>query len=327
MGENRVEPDGAAPIGIQLRHMRYFLAVLDELHFGRAAKRLHISQPPLSQAIRGLEEELGVQLFQRDSHGVTPTSAGLVFGEQARGVLASVDAAVAETRRVGGLKTTLRVGCTPHFPVARMQLFLAALQERIGPTHSEMTHLLSVHQVRRLSSGELDLGIIFIADVEAGIEIEPLFPGGRYQVFFRSDHPLAELDVIGPADLRDEVLCMLPRAIQPKLHDLVLSQLEQAGYSFKDIRQVGGTDPRDLILSVAAEGGVTVGPEWFRPEAHSDAIIVPRPLEPPVLTADIGVAWRADPRASLKTATEAAREVAQTLYRSWVPLVALLPAR
>jgi DNA-binding transcriptional LysR family regulator len=89
------------PITVELRHLRYFLAVSEELHFRRAAKRLQMSQPPLSHAIRQLEAALGVRLFERTSRVVRPTAAGLVFAEEARKVLADVEAAVANARRAG----------------------------------------------------------------------------------------------------------------------------------------------------------------------------------------------------------------------------------
>jgi DNA-binding MarR family transcriptional regulator len=93
---------------IELRHLRYFLAVSEELHFGRAAERLYIAQPPLSQAIRKLERELGVSLLRRTSRVVTQTEAGRVFAEDARNVLASFDRALAEARKAGGVGTNIR---------------------------------------------------------------------------------------------------------------------------------------------------------------------------------------------------------------------------
>ena len=83
---------------VEIRHLRYFLAVSDELHFRRAAERLHIAQPPLSQAIQKLEAALGVQLFERTSRAVMPTEAGVVFAEEARKILAALEHAVSKTR-------------------------------------------------------------------------------------------------------------------------------------------------------------------------------------------------------------------------------------
>src|SRR3954447_5158313 len=104
------------PPAIDIRHLRYFLAVVEELHFGRAADRLHIAQPPLSQAIRKLETELGVQLFHRTSREVVVTEAGVVFAEEARKILVGFDVAVAEARHAGGANAVLRIGCSPFLP-------------------------------------------------------------------------------------------------------------------------------------------------------------------------------------------------------------------
>src|SRR3954469_18279523 len=124
-------------MAIELRHLRYFLAVIEELHFGRAAERLSMRHPPLSQAIRVLEDELGVQLLERTSRSVTATQAGLIFAEEARSVLAGLDRAIAETRRTGGADSPLRIGCIPHLPLEQMQRFLDALQRRDPGTPAE----------------------------------------------------------------------------------------------------------------------------------------------------------------------------------------------
>jgi DNA-binding transcriptional LysR family regulator len=168
-------PPASPTIG--LRHFRYFLAVMEELHFGRAADRLRIAQPPLSQAIRQLESELGVQLLHRTTRVVTPTEAGRVLAHEACKTLASFDVAVAEARRAGGGGSTLRIGCVPQLPMSRLHRFLAALRENTRDHDAEVTHLPSLDQVRRLQRGELDLGIFHHAGPPGDIETEPLFAG------------------------------------------------------------------------------------------------------------------------------------------------------
>src|SRR2546423_1525620 len=145
------------PIQIELRHLRYFLAVVEELHFGRAAERLYIAQPPLSQAIRRLEEELGVQLLQRTSRVVTATEPGRVFAEEARKVLATFDHAVDAARRAGGTGPALRLGCTPHVPMERLRRFIRAISERDGNVLPHVTHIAAHEQVNLLHAMELDV--------------------------------------------------------------------------------------------------------------------------------------------------------------------------
>src|SRR5438105_586951 len=165
------------PTAIELRHLRYFLAVAEELHFGRAAERLHIAQPPLSQAIRKLEDELGVKLLNRTSRVVTPTAAGLAFAEEARHVLESFEHAVSEARRAGGAGNVLRIGCLPFIPIRRLMLFLEAARRLLPGWQTEVVHLITPEQLRRLRAGDLDLAIFHYSGDQEGLELIRIFTG------------------------------------------------------------------------------------------------------------------------------------------------------
>ena len=309
----RPDEQARAGIAIEFRHLRYFLAVSDELHFGRAAQRLHISQPPLSQAIRKLEAELGVQLFERTSRVVKLTEAGSVFAEEARRVLADVELAVGAARRAGGTGYTLRIGCVPHLPIERVLAFLEALHERSPGDRPQVMHVTSGEQVTRLRSGELDVGIFNDAGEEEGLEEEPLFPGERLVAFLATSHPLTEHAVLGPADLEQEVLVVFPQTASLAPHDRWLALLERAGYRFAGVREAGGTHPRDLLLAVAGRLGVVLAPASLAGVSDAGALVARRELDPPVALANTVVAWRADPPERLRETLAVVRDIARAL--------------
>jgi DNA-binding transcriptional LysR family regulator len=294
---------------IELRHFRYFLAVIEELHFSRAAERLSMRQPPLSQAIRALEAELGVQLLERTSRRVIATQAGQVFAEEARTVLASVDRAIAETRRMGGAGGGLRIGCIPHLPITLLQTFLDALHERGEGARSEVTQLSGMEQVRRLRSGALDLGIFELAEQHAGIETATLFPGEPIAAFLPKDHRLARYDVLGPEELRDEVLVTFARATDHAIYDAFMDELDEAGYRFEDVRATSGIHPRDLLLPVSRNGGILLAPHSLKHIDDIGTLVIARPLDPVLTTADRVIAWRADPPRELSRVLAAVRDV------------------
>jgi DNA-binding transcriptional LysR family regulator len=308
--ERRLDELTRAGLAIEFRHLRYFLAVSEELHFGRAARKLHISQPPLSQAIRKLEAELGVQLFERTSRVVKLTEAGRVFAEESRKVLADVELAVGAARRATGAASMLRIGCVPHLPIERLFAFLEALYERSPNDHPQVTHITSGEQVARLRSGELDVGIFNDDGEEEGLEEEPLFPGERLVAFLAPGHPLTERSVLRPDDLAQEVLVVFPQAASVAPHERWLALLERAGYRFARVREAGGTDPRDLLLAVAGRLGVMLAPVSLADVSDAGALVVPRELDPPIALASTVVAWRADPPARLQETLAVVREIA-----------------
>lgn len=302
--------------GIELRHLRYFLAVFEELHFGRAAERMHIAQPPLSQAIRKLEQELGVELFVRTSRAVEPTPAGKALADEARRVLASFEFAVMEARRVGRGDAPLRIGCVSFLPTARLQRFLAALKERDSSFRAEVSHLWGPEQVDRLRAGGLDLGVLIYTEDYAELEWEPLFPGEQIWAFLPDGHDLAERSVLTPEDLASETMISLPRAVNPVLYDRYMRLFAEAGYSFSHLHELSSQDPRDALLAVAGGLGVVVGPSSLPEVGEEGRSVIGRPLQPPLRLPDVVVAWRASAPRRLRSRLRAVREAARELHEA-----------
>jgi DNA-binding transcriptional LysR family regulator len=299
--------------GIEIRHLRYFLAVYEELHFGRAAEQLHMAQPPLSQATRKLEEQLGVQLLERTSRVVTPTEAGRVFAENARRVLASLDLAVAAAQRAAPQATDLRIGCVHDLPLERLLRFLAALTEHDPTVQPRVTHLPSVEQVRRLRRGELDLGVFHDGREHSDIETELLFAGEPMVALLASEQPLAAKQVIGPDDLRDEVMVSFLRAADPSLHDRMLAAIDKAGYRFRGVYEAAGADTRDLLPPVAQNMGVAFAPSSFPEIGEAGVGVARRVLDPAPSMPETVVAWPASPQRWPNALLDTIRAVARKL--------------
>jgi DNA-binding transcriptional LysR family regulator len=299
---------------IELRHLRYFLAVSEELHFGRAAQRLHIAQPPLSQAIRKLEHELGVSLLRRTSRVVTQTEAGRVFAEEARKVLASFDRALAEARKAGGIGTKLRIGCAVNLAIEQLLRFLTALHETEPALEAHVTHLPASEQVARLRQGELDLGIFFHAEEYDDLEMSPVFAGEYLAVYLPRDHRLADKQVLEPSDLAGETLVMFPREANPALHDHLLTSFGAAGYHFRSVEEAGSLNARDLMVAVAERSGVAFWPV-IGEGGETSTIVMARSLDPPLTMPDTVVAWATVPERLPTALIESIRDLANRLRR------------
>lgn len=304
------------PSGIELRHLRYFLAVFEELHFGRAAERMHIAQPPLSQAIRKLEQELGVELFVRTSRAVEPTPAGRALAEEARRVLASFEFAVMEARRVGRGDAPLRVGCVSFLPTARLQRFLAALKERDASFRIEVSHLWGLEQVERLRAGGLDLGVLMYTEDYPELEWEPLYPGEQIWAFLPRGHDLAGRAALTPEDLASETMLTLPRAVNPVLYDRYMRLFAEAGYRFPHPHELNSPDPRDVLLAVAEGLGVAIGPSSLPEVGEEGREVIGRPLDPSLQLPEVVVAWRASAPRRLRSRLTAVREAARELHEA-----------
>src|SRR5207302_537691 len=129
---------------------------------------------------------------------------------------------------------------------------------------------------------------------------EPMFAGEQLAAFLAPDHRLAATPVLGPADLRDETLLTVPRALNSGLVDWLVAELERSGYHFGRLQETGGADERDQVLSVTAGLGVAILPVSLKDVGEPGVVVVRRPLDPPLTLPDIVVAWRLSPAARLR---------------------------
>jgi LysR family transcriptional regulator, benzoate and cis,cis-muconate-responsive activator of ben and cat genes len=212
-----------------LRHLRYFVAVAEELNFSRAAERLHMAQPPLSVAIRQLEQELGTDLFVRTSREVRLTEAGIALLDGARRTLAEAEAAVTAARRAAtGEVGSLRIGYNWS---ARFDT-LPALGQALKCTYPDIELLAEEMRPNRMPSalraGAIDVALALYAEVVDGLAYktvrrEPIV------ALLSATHPLAHEDAVGLQALANDFL-MFPRELAPRLHDFYVGLCRRAGF-------------------------------------------------------------------------------------------------
>ncbi|MEU4523139.1 LysR family transcriptional regulator [Amycolatopsis sp. NPDC024027] len=262
---------------MELRQLRYFVTVAEELHFGRAAERLHIVQPAVSQQVRRLERELGVTLLARTTRSVSLTEAGQRFLPQARSVLAAADRAVdsiAEFRPSGAL---VRLGTSEGLG-DRLEVLLGAFA-RLSPSASlELLHAPTLQRLQRVRDGSLDATIVRGSWPSPGLDFTPLWMDEVW-VALPASHPLASSPVVEFASLASLPARLSPPSRNQPLYDLVMSSCREAG--FEPVLGKEFTTAQDTL------GTLGFGrPHWtvfYR--AHANLLPVPgvvfRPLRDP----------------------------------------------
>ncbi len=250
---------------IDLRQFRYFLAVAEEGHFGRAASRLHISQPPLSRQIRQLEDTLGVDLVVREPAGAKLTAAGEAFALEARRTLAQARKAIAAARaQRPQAGTKFVVGYTTVFDRSVLPDFAAityGLRRRFPELRFSTVGKHSISLVREVRSGRIDAAFIGLHTEASGLQVrtlqrEPLI------VALSSGNPLAKKRRLAFADLKDEPLFWFERRLNPGYHDHCRACFERAGYR---PRLVPEPDDHHMLLGLVAEGqGIALIPASLR---------------------------------------------------------------
>lgn len=239
------------------RQLQYFIAVAEELHFGRAAERVHIQQPPLSRQIRALEEELGVELFKRTNRKVELTEAGRFFLSEARATLAHMEGARATLGAMAsGVAGTLRVGFVDTIVTTQFASRAGRFVEQYPDVHLEFMEGSSPKQVRRLQEGTIHVGFLslhFVDVMRSGLSIrlfvrEPLFAA------LPVDHALAHSEQVCLEDLAAFPLISYPRYTNPHVYNARLQMFAQVGLS--------PTFGMEITSAQMAEAFVAAGFGW-----------------------------------------------------------------
>lgn len=269
--------------------MRAFIAVAEELHFGRAAARLQVSQSPLSQSIRALEAELGVRLLERTTRRVTVLPAGEAFLPRAREAMAAANGAIEDARAAAaGELGRLAVGFTGSMTYALLPVLAKALRAqlpRLGlELHGEM---LTPDQVDGLVSGRLDIGFLRPPLEHASLRLEPM-GSEPLVVALPQSHPLARLDKVPVGKLQNEPFITYPSHFRSVVHDAVAATCAEHGFSPMVAMEVGETST--LVSFVAADAGVALVPASAQLMTVGGAVY--RGLLGSTHSVQIAMAWR-----------------------------------
>ena len=271
---------------MELRHLRYFIAVAEELHFHRAAERLHVSQPPLSQQIKQLEEEVEVRLFERSKRWVRLTSAGRLFLEHARQVLMEVDSAVLAARRtIGGGGDRFSVACSPWAGYLAIPNILSRFSAQHPNIHLEICTLNSVQQLHAVKARLIDVAFMWRSSADNDLQIDGLF-AHPLAVALPVKHRLSARTYLSPRDLPGESYVTLDPNVAPVYSQAVAEYWERVGVSLNE--QHRADHPHAVIELVAAGAGFAVVP--LSVHEYADQRIVCRRLDLPPLELELTLA-------------------------------------
>ena len=296
-----------------LRHLRYFVAVAEELHFGRAAQRLHMAQPPLSQRIRSLERELGVELFTRTSRRVTLTPAGRVLLDEAPGLLAGADELKTLMGQVrDGTLGQLRAALPPDLRASVLAGVLRGFRAGAPGVQLELQEASSAEQAQALKEGSLDVGLILHPVSDPSLATGPVLtkPLGALVPAGGELAAQAELEL---CDLDAQSLVLFPRATAPETYDDLLANCRVYGFVPADVQEA---QRREFAVGLVMAGDAVALTE--RPPEDDDAVAW-RPLCGDPLTLSLSTAWRADvASAAIATFTDVTVDVLRR-EAGWLP--------
>jgi DNA-binding transcriptional LysR family regulator len=282
---------------MELRHLRYFAAVAETLHFRRAAERLSIAQPALSQQIQQLERELGVQLLDRTRRRVALTEAGIVFLERARATIAEAAEAVRLARMAGrGELGQLSVGVVTSALYGAFPDVVRVFRERHRQVHLTLQELPANEQTLALRAGRIHVSFLRPPIDETDLTVR-IIAREPWMVALPTSHPLAGKTRVSVKALAGEPFLLFSRELAPGLYDQLIAVCQSAGFSPRIVQEA---QMHTIVSLVAAGIGVSLVPATL--ENLSRRGLVYKKLAGTTPKLDLAVAWRRDDRSPLLAA-------------------------
>ncbi len=275
---------------MELRHLKYFVAVAEELHFGRAAKKLHIAQPPLSQQIMNLEEELGIKLFDRSRRNIQMTAAGSHFLKEAKQVLLHVEQAAETAKRIhGGKAGRLVVGFVGSVIHTFLPDGLRLFRERFPDIELELHEMNTAEQIALLHAKRIDVGFLYTGPHDPMIASKTLTLAPLLAVL-HNNHPLAYRKSVHIRQLAHDPFIANTRSSEPIVRDAFISLCHSAGFSPKIALEAGQVQ---TVLGLVASGmGVCLLPDFIKNIRRPGVQYIPLSGSPPEVK--LAVVWRSD---------------------------------
>jgi DNA-binding transcriptional LysR family regulator len=272
---------------MELRHLRYFVTVAEELHFGRAAQRLNMSQPPLSRQIRELEAEIGVSLLVRRYHHVELTPAGKAYLAQAKRILEQVEAARHEAAAVAlGRAGHLRLGHGTHLPDGYLSRLLNAFHQEAPHVAVELLESPTPRILKALRQKTIDVGLVIAPSRATGLVVRPLF-SDRLVIALPEGHRYAAAPLTDLAQLAHENFVLCRRYADPGYRELVEGICRDAGFTPRVLQAV---EQKQTVLELVAQGlGVSIVQESAAARLTG---VRYRPFPHPVSPVATAVVWR-----------------------------------
>ncbi|MBW4479164.1 MAG: LysR family transcriptional regulator [Tolypothrix brevis GSE-NOS-MK-07-07A] len=244
---------------MELRHLRYFVTLAEELHFGRAAERLHIAQPPLSQQIRQLETELGFELFHRTKRKVELSEAGQVFLDEVQQIFKQLEQAIQVGRQTSrGEMGQLVIGFVSSAPYNILPKILRAFRGSVPGVRLELHELTTNEQLRWLRESRIDVGFVRPPIEDDILNFETIFQESLI-IALPDTHLLANQCNVCLRSLKNEPFILFPRLLAPGLYDLIISLCLQAGFSPNVTQEA--IQMQTIVSLVAGGLGIAIVPE------------------------------------------------------------------